>query len=372
MEQFLREGEALLAAVDDQRTVARFLIAKGFLPFWLPATTTVAATAEAEAQARRGLEIAEGLRDVRLQSVALDALSSCAIRRRDWRQSREFTARRLAFKERLDLTERIDAHSVAAWAACELGKLDEAIETSACGLALLEHRQVPAQALHLVTWQIYALTLRGLWDEALAAGERAVHLWRETGRFPAGFAVRGFAAALDVARGRRDGRLTERYREVVEEILRKLPPDAYFARRFEPLLFGDLKALDTGVVRTFDFLPFVESVERALSFCSDRAYPLAPDLTQAIVAFAGPLGHQVLEAQARRALGIGSKSPEELAQALAIFERIGAAPYAARARCERALLIADGSEFVTGMRALEAIGDVDQVARLGQVRECGS
>ena len=33
------------------------------------------------------------------------------------------------------------------------------------------------------------------------------------------------------------------------------------AWRFEPLLFGDLKALDTEVVRSFDLLPFDESVE---------------------------------------------------------------------------------------------------------------
>jgi len=369
MEQLFREGETLLDEVDDRRTVARFLIAKGFWPFWLEATATAATIADAEAQARRGLEIAAELRDARLQSVALDALSSCAIRRRDWRQCRELTAQRLAFKDRLDLTERIDAYSVAAWTACQLGNLDEATDTSAAGLALLEPNQVPAQALHLVTWQIYALTLRGRWDQALAAGERAFQLWNEAERFAAGFAVRGFAAALDVARGRRDDRLAERYHKVIREILQQLPPDAHFARRFEPLVFGDLKGLDTEVVQSFDALPFNESVERALSFCCDRAYPLASGLTRAIVAFAEPLGHQVLEAQARRALAIGSADPQELAQALAIFERINAAPYAARTRCERALLLDDEHELTAGMRALEAIGDVDQLARLEQVRK---
>ena len=369
MEQLFREGETLLDEVDDRRTVARFLIAKGFWPFWLEATATAAAIADAEAQARRGLEIAAELRDARLQSVALDALSSCAIRRRDWRQCRELTAQRLALKDRLDLTERIDAHSVAAWTACQLGNLNEATDTSAAGLALLEPNQVPAQALHLVTWQIYALTLRGRWDQALAAGERAFQLWNEAERFAAGFAVRGFAAALDVARGRRDDRLTDRYHKVIREILQQLPPDAHFARRFEPLVFGDLKGLDTEVVQSFNALPFNESVERALSFCCDRAYPLASDLTRAIVAFAEPLGHQVLEAQARRALGIVSADPQELARSLAIFERISAAPYAARTRCERALLLDDEHELTAGMRALEAIGDVDQLARLEQVRK---
>jgi hypothetical protein len=123
------------------------------------------------------------------------------------------------------------------------------------------------------------------------------------------------------------------------------------------------------VVQSFDALPFNESVERALSYCCDRAFPLASDLTRSIVAFAGPLGHQVLEAQARRALGIGSADPQELARVLAIFERIGATPYAARTRCERALLIDDERELAAGKRALEAVGDVDQLARLEQVRK---
>ena len=93
------------------------------------------------------------------------------------------------------------------------------------------------------------------------------------------------------------------------------------------------------------------------------------DVTEAIVGFAEPLGHRVLEAQARRALGVGSTNPQELARAQSIFEQIGATPYAARARCERALLVGDKREFGVGVRALEAIGDVDQIARLEQVRK---
>jgi class 3 adenylate cyclase len=369
MKQLLSEGETLLSEVDDERTVARFLIAKGFLPFWIGARTPPSSSeiAEAEAHAFRGLEIAARLRDAGLQSVALDALSSCAIRRRAWRQSHEFSRRRLAFGERLDLVERMDAYSVAAWAGCQLGDLDDAIDTSAAGLALLQPGQVPAQALHVAAWQIYALTLRGRWDEALAAGEVAFRLWNESNRFSAGFAVRGFVAALDVARGRRDDRLIERYREVADEIFRQLAPDAYFALPFKPLLTGALAAFPAAVAR-FQSHPSVEFHERALSFCSDQSYPLAHEVTKAIIAFAEPLGLRVLEAQARRALGIRACHAEELARALAIFERIGAAPYAARARCERALLIDDEQEFAAGMRALEGIGDVDQLERFDQAR----
>jgi tetratricopeptide (TPR) repeat protein len=372
MQQFLGEGESLLAEVNDERAVARFLIAKGFLPFWFGAKTapTSSQIAEAEAHAFRGLEIAKRLDDAGLQSVALDALSSCAMRRGAWRQSREHTRRRLAFEDRLDLVERIDAQSVAAWGACQQGDLDEAVDTSAAGLALLQPGQTPAQALHLVAWRIYALTLRGLWDDARAAGERAYLLWIESDRFAAGFAVRGFIAALDVARGRMDTALIDRYREVVEEIARQLSPDTP-SRRFMGLVLGDLEAVATEVERG-DTPSSVEFLERALSFCCDRDHRLARDVTGAMIAAAELHEQQPLEAQARRALGTAAKDPQQLAQALAVFERIGAAPYAARARCERALLIGDEQEFAAGMRALEVIGDVDQLERFEQARKRGA
>jgi len=345
MQQFLGEGETLRAEVDDERAVARFLIAKGFLPFWIGTRTppTSSQIAEAEAHAFRGLEIAQRLDDAGLQSVALDALSSCAMGRGAWRQSRELNRRRLAFEDRLDLVERIDAHSVAAWGACQLGDLDEAVDTSASGLALLQPGQTPAQALHLVAWRIYALTLRGLWDEALAAGERAYHLWIESNRFAAKFAARGFVAALDVARGRADTALIDRYREVVEEIARQLSPDTP-GLRFVGLIPGDLEALATEVEQG-NIPPSVEYLERALSFCCDRGHRLARDVTSAVIAAAELHEQLPLQAQARRALGIAATDPQELARALAIFERIGAAPYAARARCERALLIGDAQEL---------------------------
>jgi len=43
-----------------------------------------------------------------------------------------------------------------------------------------------------------------------------------------------------------------------------------------------------------------------------------------------------------------------------------------RDRCERALLIGDAQEFAAGMRALEAIGDVDQLERFEQARKRGA
>jgi hypothetical protein len=104
-------------------------------------------------------------------------------------------------------------------------------------------------------------------------------------------------------------------------------------------------------------------IERALSLCADRDRPLSPDAVKPILEHASTFHLQVLEGQARRALGISRQDPGELTRALEIFERIGAVPYAARVRCERGLLTNDRSDRTAGIQALEALGDLDQLDR---------
>jgi hypothetical protein len=56
----------------------------------------------------------------------------------------------------------------------------------------------------------------------------------------------------------------------------------------------------------------------------------------------------------------------ELTRALELFEQIGAAPYAARTRCERARLIDDEDGLAAGIRTLTELGDLDQRERIEQ------
>ena len=79
-------------------------------------------------------------------------------------------------------------------------------------------------------------------------------------------------------------------------------------------------------------------------------------------------GLKLLAAQARRALGVATRDTGELTRALEIFEETRAVPYAARVRCERALLTGDQGELEAGMHVLEALGDVDQLARMERAR----
>jgi class 3 adenylate cyclase len=369
MQRLRTDGRALVGRARDEQAIAGFLIADGFYPFWRGAQATAADIAEAEASTGRGLAIADRLDDARLRSAALDALCSCARARGAFAQSLQFALQRLAFEHRLDLHERLDAHTMVAWNSALLGDLAQADRTTAAALGLFQPGQVHWWGLHSAAWRAYVLTLLGRWDDALAVAEHARKIWAEGGLIPAAYSVHGFIAALDIGRARHDTQRIERFRAVLDEILKHFAADSLFGR-LRPYGRGDIAALETEVVGGFGTIPRARQqlVERTLSLCCDLDRSLAPATIQPIVTAAAADGLKLLEAQARRALGISTGNPAALTSALGIFEETRAVPYAARVRCERALLTGDRAELEAGMHTLEALGDLDQLARMEHAR----
>ena len=366
------DGRALVSRAGDAQAIASFLIADGFYPFWRGAQATMADIAEAEASTGRGLAIADRLDDSRLRSAALDALTCCAQARGAFAQSRQFAQQRLAFEDRLDLHERLDAHTMVAWASALLGDLAQTDRATTSALGLFQSGQVHWWGLHSAAWRAYALTLLGRWDEALVVAEHARKIWAEGGLIPAAYCVHGFIAALDIGRARHDTQLVDRYRAVLDEILKHFAADSLFGR-LRPYGRGEVDSLEAEVIGGFGTIPRARQqlVERTLSLYSDLDRSLAPEALQPIVTSAAADGLKLLEAQARRALGISRRDPAELTRALGIFEETRAVPYAARVRCERALLTRDQSELEAGMHVLEALGDLDQLARMERARGKG-
>lgn len=372
MSELRTQGWALLELVTDERAIAAFLIAEAFYPFWRSAAgsrITEGERAQAETSVRRALEIAERLDDSRLLSAALDGLGSVATDRGDWADVRAAARRRLGFQDRLDLIERTDAFAMVAWSSAFLGDLDEAIRVAEAGQAILQPGQVPMGNLHLASWRIYALTLRGRWDEALALTDQACAVWAEAGVQSTGFALHGFVAGLDIARARQDEARKERCRTVAAGILKSVPRDSR-SRAMRHYLTGELPLLEADVLRAFEFIRH-EQVERSLSLCTDSGYHISPDVLLPIAEFAAAQKNPVLEAQTWRALGMALADPDRVVRALALFERVGAVPYAARAQCERALLTKDTEELEAGMHALRELGDFDQLARVERARAGG-
>ena len=371
------EGRALLAAAIDVEAKTMFLIAEGFYPFWraLEGGLPDEQIAEAEASAREGLRLAEQLDDARLRSMALDALAGCLQMGGSWREARRITYQRLAFIEQLDLIERLDTYSVIAWGSALLGELEEADRISATALAGLQPGQAPTWALHAAAWRTYALTLRGRWDMALAAADRAVQMWVEAGRISAGYAMRGFLAAVDVARARQDDSAFAKFKEVIEEITQ-----AFEARRTEYsvgtyLAYGVrdrayLAAdLDTLITIADQFQPRslgAERLERLLSLLTDRQASPSSSSLEGIAEFSHSAGMRILEAQALRGLGVAHQDPAVLSRAITLFDEADAVPYAARSRIERGRLTADQDDLAAGMRVLETLGDFDYLSRVEQ------
>ena len=366
MRQFRQEAAELAARVTDERILARYMAANAFYPFWMLGGSTAPSTedlTEARVSAEKAMAIARRLDDPNLESMALDALSGNAQMGGSWTQSREYARRRLTFQDRLNMIEKVDAHSMVTWSSALLGDFDEADRVSAQGLAQIQPGQIPAWTLHLVVWRTYILTLLGRWDDALQMGERVRQLWLEARKPSAGYATRGLMAVIDVAHAREDDRLADAYREILDTILMAFPADSHF-RRWLGYGSADLRPIAEAVsdmARTSTGLP--ERAERGLNLLLDAGQPPGPERLTELLAFAEREHFRPLEAQVRRGLGMVERDRDMLTRSLDLWEAMGAVPYAARVRCERALLIGDHAELEKGLAVLERLGDRLQLGR---------
>jgi len=360
-----RQGRELFGRATDDRSKAIFLIAEGFYPFWQQANGRVSSQEEqtqAEADAMLGLELAKQIGDVNLQSAALDALGALAQQRADWETSRRFAEERIAMGSRLVMFEQVDAHAVAAWSSTIMGDLAAADRISAAGLAILQPRQAPDWALHLVAWRIVALALMGKWDEVESTTERAYGFWLESGRPLAGYSMRGFTSALIVAHARRDQARIERWSEVMHEIgsqfgLRRAQNNAIADWDLEALAASLTEERLGSVIGRFDY------AATFLTIVSDDRRHVDPTYVESLLAVSRQGSGRILEACVLRHRGVQAADVSDLDRAREIFASAGARPYQARCRCEAAIIRADRNELDAGMAYLESIRDEVQIER---------
>jgi class 3 adenylate cyclase len=371
MAALLTTGTALLTQADDDQAVARFLVAKAFFPFWASTSDEPADRAAAREAASQGLAIAVRLDDADLRSAALDALTALSD---TWPEALGHAFDRLEFQDRLELVERVDAHSMVAWCASTVGRLAEADIVSAQGLSLIQAGQVPTYALHLAVWRTYVLRLLGRWDDLGEVADHAVDLWVATGRSAAAFALRGFIAALEVARARREPDRVERFATIVREILDQFP-ETHPIRRLTGFLDSRVDALEAilgdteSILADERVLARTDYVERALSRWLDHGRLLSPDVLRTILERAEEAGCRMLEAEIRRGLGLALDDADELRRALAVFELANAQPLRSRVQIELGRLVRDEHLVQVGLDGLKALGDTEHRSRVeGQIR----
>ncbi|TMB55513.1 MAG: hypothetical protein E6J47_06640 [Chloroflexi bacterium] len=367
----IARGRALLSEVAEPTSRARFLIAIGFMPFWIRSAgiglPTQRDLEEAEASVAEGLAIAEQLDDAALISAALDAMTSHeqAI---DPSRAREISRRRVAMAHRLPVEERLDALTMVAWTSAMLGDLPQVVESSDAALALLQPGQNPGFAMGGASWQAYAAALMGRWDDLAASAERLRRAWIEAERPAASYGLQGLLSAMDWARGRGEDELMQRWREVVAEIVGRFDPSHPVAALSA---VAELQ-LDRIVelIRHPDRYPYrLHYVEHAMAICADRQHPVPMDVLDGIIGGAEIEQTRLVEAQGRRLRGILRRDVNDLEHSLAAFDEMGAARYTARLRTELGQARDDEALIQAGMHDLDAMGEVEQLTRLAARRQ---
>ena len=360
----LDEGRALLTPATDERVRARFLVVETFLPFWIESEGRVPSPEELDRGLRSGraaLEIGERLEDAVLMSTALDGIGSIAQMRGDYAELHATATRRLALGDRLPIAERIDAACMIAWCDMSTGDLADAEAVAGAAFAMLQPGQASNWSLHLSSWRALIGAASGDWEMALASANKAHALWLELDRAPTGYAMRGFRAALDIARARRDPDGAAHWREVIEDINSHFGPSN--RRRLQAAhTAGDTAAIAAALGSSGFGALSDDVLERALGFASDRGVLLDDAVLGRLEASAFP-GARLVVAEIDRAKGLAHRDPAPLRAALATFDTSGARPSAARVRCELGRLTGDGALLEAGLRVLRELGDVDQLDR---------
>ena len=361
MDALRSEGRRLHTQTDDVDARARFLVADAFYPFWVRGADEVGSEflEEGIRAGTEGLALAERLGDANLASMALDALAACAQAQLDTAGSLAYSKRRLAFEDRLNLNERIDAYSMVTWNSAHLGFLKEAVEASTRGLALIQPGQAPNAALHLVAWHIYTLGHLGQWDTVLRYTPRMVALWEEAGRLAAGYSTRGMVQSVLVARARRDP-IEGAAAGMLREISRHYRPDNQ-QRLLSAFFDGDLDAGEEFLKARKDYFPSDVREMIIGSLCDMGRLPSEAAIAGLQDYWGGQM--PLVRAQCLRAFGLLRSDPASLLAAADLYTSIGEVPGAARARYELGRLTNDRALMAAAVEVFERLGDLEYIER---------
>jgi len=363
MDALRAKGLDLAGQATDRRSIARFLAADAFYPFWIggvrPPTADELATASDEAD--RALRIATELDDAELISCVLDAQGGLATTVFDWPSVLVTTRRRLELEDRLGFYERLDAYSSIAWMNALMGNLATAERDTALMASRVLPGQAPYPALHLFAWRTLILMLLGRWDEAVTSFYRCIDCWNDAGRHAAGYGLRGFIAGFDIGRARGDTRLMSAASEAFESIVARFAPEASH-RQLMSLINGeggyatDARALNAGAFPS-------DTLERRLCLAGDMRQTSPAGLLDRLLKRSEREHLPLLEAQVRRLLGLAHRDQAQLRAAVDAWAKMGALPNLGRGRAELGALTGDAAETEAGLAILRQVGDATYVDR---------
>jgi hypothetical protein len=253
---------------------------------------------------------------------------------------------------------------MVAWTSAQMGDLEESLRMSTDALADVQPGQASNVVLVAAAWRIWALAMLGRWAEVRGALEAAHDMWVDAGRLSAGFTLHGFVAAHQVATARRDEAMRTRAIDVIDEIGRQFA-DGNPLLTWLSLARLDFRVLGTILVRYEQYLGRTQLVEMALAACLDHGRPVPGETLDALAREGAARGLRLLEAQALRGQGLAEQNPARMAGALDIYEASKAVPRAAVITVELGRIRGDRVLVERGLAALESLGDLVSLERLG-------
>ncbi len=339
-------------------------LALAFGPANLMGAPDAATLALAKLAAKEALDLARALDDPDAMSAALDALGAISLSENRAAEVSAYAEQRLAIADRLATNERVDAWIVTAWTAALLGDLEGSEKAAAQARAGLGSGQAPAWALGASAWRAFALHGLGRWDDAVVELQRAAISWKESEIRAPWYALNGFLAGLAIARARADPVGAEQWRSAARTVFER-SDQSIRTQRLKAYVDEDLPELERLVLG--DFLTFTgrfEYIHLACQLLADRRHPASIATLDGIIEYAVERSLGLVSSQARRLRGVVAHDAADLTAALGEFETMGARPSAARVRTELGLLTGDAALVERGIDELEALGDVDQMARV--------
>jgi hypothetical protein len=290
--------------------------------------------------------LAERISDWNTWSAGMDGITGNLMERRAWPAARDMAQQRVARQSELTVLERLDAHHMVAWSSFCIGDPTAMNQTLQGGQGLLDFAQNPSLILGLLGERMHALTLLGDWAQAIELGDRVLRVWAETHEALGPWRI-GFLTGLELSRSLRDAVRARQFENAILETDRVAATSylwAYAESGSSNLEQEVLTSIAHGYARA-------DVIERLLSIINDSGRRMPRSTVEAILAWTDSWGLPLVKAQALRAAG-------DFTGAQRIWAEVGAVPYDARARIERAQ--SQGEQPDPGaVSVLRAIGDIE-------------
>ena len=312
------------------------------------------------------LELARELDDADLMSAALDAMANIATNDDQIDEAIRVTDQRRPFADRLAFTERLDLLNMTAWLELLRGRLDVSERAAAEAREGISPGHASVWTMGASAWRTLALQLLGRWPDALAEAAKIERDWADSEVAVPAFAAHGLFAARAVARAQGDGAAASHWQGLLTTLLDRIEGTTRM-HRLRAEIDDDLAGLHDGVLANFrDYVGRMDYVHLAAARLTDARYPADPALLEEIATYAEPRHLRIVEAAARRALGVLRGDPEQLEAALELYRWMGARPFVARLEAEIGLLKGDAGPVGSAISSLEQIGDLEHATRIAE------